>query len=84
MSKQYKIILANILTFIFAIMTIMCLFSLKGFSLQTIIALMCSYIFGYMTTCFYKIENMLRVTNFKSNRNKNDVNVYKDKYNYVA
>lgn len=84
MTKQYKIILANILTFTFAIMTIICLFAMKGFTSQTIIALVCAYIFGYMTMCFYRVENMLRITRFKTKRNKDNVNISKNEYNYVA
>ena len=60
MKKQNKITLASGLTFLTAFATFMCLFAINGISVQTVIALCAAVFCGYLTSCFFKVENILR------------------------
>lgn len=60
MKKQNKIKLANNLTVMAAFATFMCLFAMDGISLQTLVALVAASGCAYLTSCFFKVENILR------------------------
>ena len=60
MKKQNKIKLASGLTFLTAFATFMCLFAINGISIQTMVALSAAAFCGYLTSCFFKVENILR------------------------
>lgn len=82
MKKQYKILLANILTFISACLTIVCLFAVQGFTVQTIISLALAGFFSYITICFFKVENILRTTKYRVDNIQNTPN--NNEYTMVA
>ena len=60
MKRQNKILLANMLTGFAALATFICLFAMNGVSVQTVIALFAAAGCAYLTTCFFKVENILR------------------------
>lgn len=73
MKKQSKITLASTLTVFAAFATIMCLFAVNGITLQTAIAVTAAFGFAYLTTCFFKVENLLRkqrAAQIKANRQR--------------
>ena len=63
MKRQNKIYLASTLTVLAAFTTLISLFAMDGISLQTVIALVVAAAFGYLTSCFFKVENILRKQN---------------------
>ena len=68
MKRQNKIYLASTLTALAAFLTLICLFAMDGISVQTIVALVAAAGFGYLTSCFFKVENILRKQNAKAIR----------------
>ena len=60
MKRQNKILLANTLTGFAALATFICLFAMNGVSVQTVIALVAAAGCAYLTSCFFKVENILR------------------------
>ena len=66
MTRQNKILLANALTVVAAFTTLICLFAMNGISLQTVIALAAAAGCAYITSCFFKVENILRKQNAKA------------------
>ena len=60
MKRENKILLTSGLTTFAAFITMFCLFSVNGFSLQTVIALAAAAFFAHLTSCFFKVENILR------------------------
>ena len=68
MKRQNKIYLANTLTVLAAFLTLICLFAMDGISVQTVIALVAAAGFGYLTSCFFKVENILRKQHAKAIR----------------
>ena len=68
MKRQNKIYLASTFTVLAAFATMISLFALDGISLQTVIALFAASGFGYLTSCFFKVENILRKQNAKAVR----------------
>ncbi|MBE6888288.1 MAG: hypothetical protein E7484_07755 [Ruminococcaceae bacterium] len=60
MKKQSKITIANGMTVLAAFATFMCLFAINGITLQTVIAVTAACGCAYLTTCFFKVENILR------------------------
>ena len=60
MKKENKILLASGLTVFTAFITLLCIFSVDGFSLQTLIAIAAAAFFAHITSCFFKIEQILR------------------------
>ena len=63
MKRQNKIYIASTLTVLAAFTTMMCLFAMDGISMQTVIALVAAVGCGYLTSCFFKVENILRKQN---------------------
>ena len=68
MKRQNKIYLASTLTVLAAFLTLICLFAMDGISVQTVIALVAAAGFGYLTSCFFKVENILRKQHAKAIR----------------
>lgn len=68
MKRQNKIYLASTLTVLAAFATMICLFAMNGISMQTVIALVAAAGFAYLTSCFFKVENILRKQNAKAIR----------------
>ena len=72
MKRQNKIYLASTLTVLAAFLTLICLFAMNGISVQTVIALVAAAGFGYLTSCFFKVENILRKQHAKAIRKQKD------------
>lgn len=68
MKRQNKIYLASTLTVVTAFITMICLFAMNGISVQTFIALAAAAGCAYLTSCFFKVENILRKQNAKAIR----------------
>ncbi|MBE6894909.1 MAG: hypothetical protein E7483_04860 [Ruminococcaceae bacterium] len=68
MKRQNKILLASTLTVVTAFITLICLFAMNGISVQTVIALAAAAGCAYLTSCFFKVENILRKQNAKAIR----------------
>ena len=68
MKRQHKIYLASTLTVLAAFATMISLFAMDGISVQTVIALVVAAGFGYLTSCFFKVENILRKQKAKAIR----------------
>ena len=68
MKRQNKIYLASILTVLAAFFTLISLFAMDGISLQTVFALVAASGFAYLTSCFFKVENILRKQHAKAIR----------------
>ncbi|MBR2027978.1 MAG: hypothetical protein IKA10_03160 [Oscillospiraceae bacterium] len=68
MKRQNKIYLASTMTVLAAFLTLISLFAMNGISLQTVFALATAAGFGYLTSCFFKVENILRKQNTKAIR----------------
>ncbi len=73
MKRQNKIYLASALTVLAAFFTLISLFAMDGISVQTVIALAAAAGFGYLTSCFFKVENILRKQNAKAVRRQKAV-----------
>lgn len=60
MTRQNKIYLASTLTVLAAFATLLCLFTVNGFTLTTVVALAAAAFFAQLTVSFFKVENILR------------------------
>lgn len=73
MKKQIRITIANRMTVIAAFATFMCLFAINGITLQTAFALVAAMGCAYLTSCFFKVETLLRkqrAAQIKANRQR--------------
>ena len=68
MKRQNKIYMANTLTALAAFATLMCLFAMNGISVQTVVAIVAASGCAYLTSCFFKVENILRKQNAAAKR----------------
>lgn len=68
MKRQNKIYMASTFTVLAAFATLICLFAMDGISLQTAVAVMAAAGCAYLTSCFFKVENILRKQNAKAIR----------------
>lgn len=73
MKRQNKIYFASTLTVLAAFLTLICLFAMDGISVQTLLAIAAAAGFGYLTSCFFKVENILRKQNAKAIRRQKNM-----------
>lgn len=68
MKRQNKIYMASTFTVLAAFATLICLFAMDGISLQTVIAVSAAAGCAHLTSCFFKVENILRKQHAKAIR----------------